>query len=537
MASHQEALAVVDAEGTARTQGLMRKETLEKFAARSTGSSQAMLAARDFSRCMGENCPVDGVKGSGTMCAMSSCLASLSTCMLHSECFSSVTCQRDCMERLKETDGLPLLVAVTKCFKDTCPNEIPPGVGVECMTQCGGPGMACEANSHCAAAAGCLRQCSPAEPKEEATTAVHQENAATVASQEAATVLQQQSTATVDRQEAAAVVPTDAAAVVVHQESAATAVLSEEQSEEEDEQSEEMPFYNVVILILCRSRDRDATDAIRNSYGKDLDSSGYCASCPEQGTRRTVKYLFVVSAEFDESTRVESDTIYLADLQDKYVNLAQKVRRAMCVVAKSFKFDVLLKVDSDSYVFMNTFLSWAEHNTMFAHPSETYYAGHLQANVHPELNKSVKWHDLEYTKRTGRDLYPNYMEGNGYLLSQPLVDYVASTHDADCMASELPDFVSEDVSVGYWIENQSFKTLDMPVASWQVCDDSLPLIADHHVGPSLMLLRRQNFEKYGNPCRDGSDVATSPPEPANRHGMFTKPDGWFQELRALIIGY
>lgn len=287
--------------------------------------------------------------------------------------------------------------------------------------------------------------------------------------------------------------------------------------------TKQVPFYSVIITILSNPHDRERRDGIRNSWGQYLDKSGLCSRC---SSVHTVKYLFIVGNELDLSKEAKEtdDIMVLKDFgQDEYTRLTQKVRRTLCQIVHEYNFDVLLKVDTDTFVFMDRFLNWTESAGLFQRPLKKVYAGVVTRNGTPNQSKNDKWYDGNWTETTGRKFLPDFMHGSGYLLSRGLVEFVASQHEHHCRVSHLRDLNNEDVSVGHWMEQTSHEVCDMPVAFWNgACDESkggASLAMDHYILPAMMAHRWSNLKSRGTVCDETFVEATT--------ALF---EGWLQKL-------
>jgi len=196
------------------------------------------------------------------------------------------------------------------------------------------------------------------------------------------------------------------------------------------------PVVDLLVIIPSSVKELDKRVAVRHSWGKYIDSFGHCKRC---NSSRTVKILFGVArpAEGDAGMveQVEKEIEVFGDLAvlnlggqaDHYRNLTTKVRSFLEYALQHFRFGLLLKVDTDSFVFMDRFLSMAEQKKLF-HPdtnSTNIYGGAFQSGARPDENPAGKWVDRTYRKLTGHELFPKYARGAGYVLSPPLCRYIA----------------------------------------------------------------------------------------------------------------
>lgn len=277
------------------------------------------------------------------------------------------------------------------------------------------------------------------------------------------------------------------------------------------------PFVDLLVIIPSNIRESDKRAAIRQSWGKYIDPLGHCKRCK---SNRTIKIIFGIGRPTDEDKLIENETAFFQDLallnldgqSDHYRNLSTKVRSCIEYAVHHFRFALLLKVDTDSFLFMDRFLSLAEQKKLFGdsdHSNMTnIYGGAFQNDARPDENPAGKWVDRTYRKLTGHELFPKYARGAGYVLSPSLCRYIAQglpEHDSgkgDDWATfpELQPLPNEDVSVGFWLEPVMHEKVELPISHLPIgCRDRKQII-DHHVMPKLMRLRWKSLEETGDPC-------------------------------------
>lgn len=284
-------------------------------------------------------------------------------------------------------------------------------------------------------------------------------------------------------------------------------------------QTTDLPFFDMLIVIPTASGERAQRDAIRNSWGKYLDSSGRCEVCG--GSKRTVKLLFLTGGGNEEEVAKESanfsDVAILSEMPqryDLYTNLTAKVGLCISYAVKHFRFGLLLKADTDSFVFMDRLLAVAETNNMFRdgrNDRPDVYAGKFQRGVTPRETPGQKWADLEYRKVTDFDHFPTYAAGAGYLLGPSLCRYIMEQHDVLSFAKtdirwadEPPvrEFANEDVTVGFWLQSVVHNKVNLPVSTLPSGCQDQSVVIDHHISSKLMGLRMDSLHKVQNPCAD-----------------------------------
>ena len=172
--------------------------------------------------------------------------------------------------------------------------------------------------------------------------------------------------------------------------------------------------------------------AIRHSWGKYVDLDGHCKRC---GSNRTIKILFGVPRPEGQDRSIENETEIFQDLAllnldqqaDHYRKLTTKVRSCIEYAIQHFRFSLLLKVDTDSFIFMDRFLLSAENLKLFGHGGHptNIYGGKFLHNHKPNASLANKWADRTYSKLTGLEYFPAYAHGAGYILSPSLCRYIA----------------------------------------------------------------------------------------------------------------
>jgi len=270
------------------------------------------------------------------------------------------------------------------------------------------------------------------------------------------------------------------------------------------------PHYDLMIIIPASgSRDRNRMEAVRQTWVREIDNTtGLCSRCK---SKRTIKYFFILGDEATEEekenrhlrddevldmngsaanstgnrTKDKSDIIALSRCSSDYIRLAEKVRKAIRFVTTHFSFRLLLKTDTDSWIFLDTLLAYAEANELFSRRS--VHAGDVRRGAKPQKPKSGgKNIDEVFNTKTGQD-----------------PDLPSLT--------ELPQ---EDVAVGFWLQALQHEKLKAPISPIaEGCRKSpfpgknsgkrTKLIVDHYVSIVEMHRRASNLRQYGNPCGQG----------------------------------
>ncbi|CAG9540584.1 unnamed protein product [Cercopithifilaria johnstoni] len=199
----------------------------------------------------------------------------------------------------------------------------------------------------------------------------------------------------------------------------------------------DLPSTYLAIVIMSSPDDDVVRAVIRNTWLK-LSSKG----------KATFRYAFPIgtknlSLSFKERLKKESnlfnDLIFLEDLADAYQNLTKKSLLSMQAMHNMYKFEFLLKVDSDSFVRLGAFLKALKD---IANPN--LYWGFLDGRGRPK--RRGQWAERDWIIC---DRYVPYQLGGGYVLSYKLVDFFVRNKDL------LKIYKNEDVSIGAWLAGLS----------------------------------------------------------------------------------
>ncbi|CAE7754298.1 w [Symbiodinium pilosum] len=283
-----------------------------------------------------------------------------------------------------------------------------------------------------------------------------------------------------------------------------------------------------------------SSHGVRQTWAQEIDKE--TSLCPRCKSKRTIKYFFVLgdeaTAEEKENRHIRledeavanasadeiangtmkvrkadeasSDIIALSKCSSDYIRLAEKVRKAVLFATKHYSFRLLLKTDTDSWIFLDTLLAFAEANELFTR--RYVHAGDMRRSAKPQKPKSGgKNIDEVFVTRTGQDTYPIFNAGCGYLLTRALCNYIAILTAEDPDLPGLFELPQEDVAVGFWLQALQHDKLKAPVSPFaEGCrkngSQRTKLILDHYVPPGEMQRRANNLRQYGNPCGKGPNV-------------------------------
>jgi len=268
--------------------------------------------------------------------------------------------------------------------------------------------------------------------------------------------------------------------------------------------------YDLLVIIPATlQRDRTKLRTIRETWAKDIDNKTHL--CQRCNSERTVKYLFMLGEEAAEENLQDDDVVVLPRCSSDYMQLAQKVKKSIHYAVTHYSFNLLLKTDTDSWIFLDRLLQFAEENELFD-PRRSAQAGDVRRQAKPHIGgKNV---DDAFTVLTGQETYPVFSAGCGYLLTRNLCNYISLlvedddvNNKTDAKKESLPaltDLPQEDVSVGFWLEAVEHEQLVMPLSIVSdACrrSDGQTLMLDHYVSEAEMRRRWRNVQSSGDACK------------------------------------
>ena len=298
------------------------------------------------------------------------------------------------------------------------------------------------------------------------------------------------------------------------------------------------PHYDLLVIIPASGgRDRTRIQTVRQTWVREIDKrTNLCNRCK---SNRTIRYFFILGDEASAEEKVNrhvhnegmpeanlmesiqnqtsnqsrnqtmaaSDIIALSRCSSAYIRLAEKVRKAIRFVTTHYSFLLLLKTDTDSWIFLDTLLAFAEANDLFNRRS--VHAGDVRRGARPVQPKSGgKNPDEVFTRMTGQPTYPTFAAGCGYLLTRNLCNYIALLAAEDSDLPGLAELPQEDVAVGFWLQALEHEIVRAPMSP--MADGCLKgsgnrtkLVLDHYVPISEMHRRARNLREHGNPCGKG----------------------------------
>lgn len=267
-------------------------------------------------------------------------------------------------------------------------------------------------------------------------------------------------------------------------------------------------FDLLVLIPATLQRDRSKLQTIRETWARDIDDETHL--CKRCNSERTVKYLFMLGEEAAEERILQDDVVVLPRCSSEYMQLAQKIKKSIHYAVTHYSFNLLLKTDTDSWIFLDRLLQFAEENELFD-PRRSAQAGDVRRQSKP--NNNGKNLDDVFTVLTGQENYPVFSAGCGYLLTRNLCNYISLlveddvNNKTDAKKESLPaltDLPQEDVSVGFWLEALEHEQLVMPLSIMDdACrrSDGQKLVLDHYVGEAEMRKRWKNVQSSGDACK------------------------------------
>nr|CAD7407476.1 unnamed protein product [Timema cristinae] len=167
----------------------------------------------------------------------------------------------------------------------------------------------------------------------------------------------------------------------------------------------------------------------------------------------SIKHYFVIgSSNLSRETFVSikqeqhfnNDLVVLPNVVDAYHNLSKKILETFVWLDNSnFTYNFVLKCDDDSFIQIKDLFTELKHYHIQNKLHKLYWGFF---NGRAQVKKRGKWKEYNWILC---DYYLPYALGGGYVLSEPLVNFIATN------AHQLRLFQSEDVSVGVWLASVS----------------------------------------------------------------------------------
>nr|CAD7587194.1 unnamed protein product [Timema genevievae] len=181
--------------------------------------------------------------------------------------------------------------------------------------------------------------------------------------------------------------------------------------------------------------------AIRDSWLKLIENVHNIKHYFVIGSLNLSKETFV---SIKQEQHFNNDLIVLPNVVDAYHNLSKKILETFVWLDNSnFTYNFVLKCDDDSFIQIKDLSTELKHYHI-QNKSHKLYWGFF--NGRAQVKKRGKWKESNWILC---DYYLPYALGGGYVLSESLVNFIATN------AHQLRLFQSEDVSVGVWLASVS----------------------------------------------------------------------------------
>uniref|UniRef100_A0A8C5PBA7 Hexosyltransferase n=1 Tax=Leptobrachium leishanense TaxID=445787 RepID=A0A8C5PBA7_9ANUR len=184
----------------------------------------------------------------------------------------------------------------------------------------------------------------------------------------------------------------------------------------------------------------------------------------------------------EESTNFQD--IIFVPVVDTYRNVPSKLLHFYSWTVQFTRFEFLLKTDDDCYIDIENMFKMIDHKNLKT--TNTWW-GNFRLNW--AVDRTGKWQELEYLGPA----YPAFACGSGYVISQDIVQWLASNSD------RLKTYQGEDVSMGIWMSAIGPKRYqDKHWLCEKVCETGM-LSSPQYSAQELVELWKQK-ERCGNPC-------------------------------------
>jgi len=283
-----------------------------------------------------------------------------------------------------------------------------------------------------------------------------------------------------------------------------------------------LPHFDLMIVIPAHAKlDLGRRQTIRASWGQYLNASSGCQKC----NKKKIKLLFVVGQEGDRK-KIKDEAATCKDVgilddfrQDSYnQNAAEKTQRSIRYAVENFRFRLLLKTETHSWIFIDRMVEFLDQQRLFNVNASVpgVYAG----NFTPSSNLGTSWHNAQNTGALldGTRVYPDYATGTGYVLSPDLCEFIsgmgARSEDTsgapkwgeDYGWAPVPRLLAlsqEDMAVGFWLQVVNHTKVSMPVYDYNSCDEQSALpspVIDDNISEKSMQERWAAYMTTGDPC-------------------------------------
>lgn len=252
---------------------------------------------------------------------------------------------------------------------------------------------------------------------------------------------------------------------------------------------------NIAVIILSERSNFERRQTIRDTWGKGHKNCYFIIGGPEPHNQEDKNWSNLNSTSvrlFQEQERYGDilDTVH----PDTYKGLPYKLHFAIQWISdhpgmKHIQW--VLKVDDDVVVRINALQYYSLLNI---NPARPIVIGRIDPDSTP--HRTGKWaEDPKWEGIDGVDVYPPWAYGStGYVMSRPVVDYVASQ-------KSIYYYQGEDVSLGIWLYESPldvswFDSPDFNLENQMWADHTTSAV----IGHNLMIKEMQIiFEKWQDP--------------------------------------
>uniref|UniRef100_A0A0N5ALE0 Ubiquitin-conjugating enzyme E2 J2 n=1 Tax=Syphacia muris TaxID=451379 RepID=A0A0N5ALE0_9BILA len=258
-----------------------------------------------------------------------------------------------------------------------------------------------------------------------------------------------------------------------------------------------LPMTYLLVAIMSHANNSVERTIIRDTWLKLSSKGNHLFSIMELQTESvlTVRHVFAVGTKnlppntmehIEEEQGLYGDLLLLDTLVDTYANLSRKTLWTIDALCKKYDFKFLLKVDSDSFVRLGSFL---QELRSIEHPY--LYWGFLDGRARPR--RKGKWAEKEWVIC---DRYLPYQLGGGYVLAYSLADFISRNKDL------LKLYRNEDVSVGAWLAGLNVKYVHDPRfdTEFRSRGCSNEYLITHKQSVEVMEQLYRNIVKHGRLC-------------------------------------
>lgn len=272
-------------------------------------------------------------------------------------------------------------------------------------------------------------------------------------------------------------------------------------------------FYDLVFVTPSHWSEVARRCAVRASWRRYFEAASPCDLC----RRYRVAAVFLIGnmvppekrAAFDAEADLYGDIFALPAFEEsqRYKQRSLKTLHSLRYVVDHYNFSLVMKVDTDSYVFAERLLQKLEEARAFD-PGQALYVGNFRDGKGAKVvthktstdKKMRKWVDDTYTNLTGLETYPTHAKGPGYLMSYSIAKYLAHP--------DLPfkNFTCEDTAIGTYLMGFQHRKVELAVhLSATGCNEEYnkkfgAAAVDHYVEPHVMRQRYRRHQALGSPC-------------------------------------